>query len=246
MPLALSYDRDVDRVVLSATALPAGATVAKFERSVDNASWTTVRRAAAVLVSGGAAGAVDHEFSPSTLTYYRVTAVGTSSTEQTTVPIVPELSRCWIKFPTDPATNLPFDGLAGRVLTGWGEIARGGRGQVLPIIGSAYPAVLHELAETRAFTLSLRTADDTSRRVTDDALRRGLPILLQLHPAHAHALDSMYALVTDIRYDRPAARSRAYRWTLGLVEIGPLSPTQQGFRTYADLKAAVPTYADLR
>ncbi|MGH3546681.1 MAG: hypothetical protein ACRDQU_00845 [Pseudonocardiaceae bacterium] len=77
--LSLSYTDSLSFVTCSASSLSASATVALFERSIDQIHWTQVRGGAGVPVVSGAASVTDYEFSPGVVNYYRVSAIDTGA-----------------------------------------------------------------------------------------------------------------------------------------------------------------------
>jgi hypothetical protein len=78
MAVTVTYDSVLSRVRISATGIPAAADVAKFERSIDQVRWTTVRGGTAVPVVSGAAALDDFEFAADVANYYRVSGIDTS------------------------------------------------------------------------------------------------------------------------------------------------------------------------
>lgn len=75
MTITLTYDTQLSRVRIDATALDSGATAADVERSVDQITWTTVRGGLGVPVTGGVMPTVDdYEFAVDVPNWYRVRA----------------------------------------------------------------------------------------------------------------------------------------------------------------------------
>jgi hypothetical protein len=79
MTVTLTFDATLDRVLINANGLGA-ATTALIESSTDQVRWATVRGGGAVSVTAGALDTPlsDYEFTPGTLTYYRVSGVTAS------------------------------------------------------------------------------------------------------------------------------------------------------------------------
>lgn len=75
MTIGLSYNDDISRVQVSVTGLPFDSGTIKLERSTNGLYWETVRGAAALPVSGGAAAVDDFEFSADVENTYRVIPV---------------------------------------------------------------------------------------------------------------------------------------------------------------------------
>lgn len=77
MAVSLSYLDDLGRVRVSITGAPAAADYALVERSTDGVTWSTVRGAAQVTLSGGAGSVDDYEFAPGVVNQYRASYVDT-------------------------------------------------------------------------------------------------------------------------------------------------------------------------
>jgi hypothetical protein len=120
--LAATYDSALSRVRLSVTGLSAAATVAVFERSPDQITWTTVRGGTAVTVSANAASLDDYEFNPDVVNYYRVTT-----------PSVPAFVSAGTAAHANNASvspGLPASIAAGDLLLIWAAIRNSGTGTV--------------------------------------------------------------------------------------------------------------------
>lgn len=72
MTVTLTYDAALSRVRIAATAL-AEAGAARFERSTNQITWSTIRGGDHVPLLAGAASVDDYEFAPDVINYYRVT-----------------------------------------------------------------------------------------------------------------------------------------------------------------------------
>lgn len=77
--LTCTYTDSLSLVTCLATSLSPNATIALFERSVDNIHWAQVRGGASVPIVAGQASVNDYEFSPGIVNYYRVSAINTSA-----------------------------------------------------------------------------------------------------------------------------------------------------------------------
>jgi hypothetical protein len=73
MTVTATYVDASAKVTVAITSAPANALTALIERSPDQVTWTTVRGAAALILSGGAFSIDDYEFTDGVVNYYRVT-----------------------------------------------------------------------------------------------------------------------------------------------------------------------------
>lgn len=78
MTLTATYASDLSRVRLVVASAPAAADNTKFERSVDQITWTTVRGGSAVALSSAACHLDDYEFVPNVPNFYRASYVDTA------------------------------------------------------------------------------------------------------------------------------------------------------------------------
>lgn len=78
MTLATTYLGDLSRVRVAMTAIPAGCTYAKVERSIDGITWKVVRGGDTVPVVSNAATLDDYEFIPNKINTYRASYVNPS------------------------------------------------------------------------------------------------------------------------------------------------------------------------
>jgi len=81
MAINLSFDTVLSRVQIAGSAMTYG--TARFQRSLNNLTWTTVRGGETVPVVAGAASLDDYEFTPNVPNYYRIVV---TPTVQTTDP----------------------------------------------------------------------------------------------------------------------------------------------------------------
>lgn len=224
-----SYDPRRGRVrVFGSGWPPAAVRTVTYHRQVGTSRWTEVRGGRVPVTGGEFARIVDdYEYTASAAMEYRV--VGLSSPENTTDVVVQEkiitvdltaVRDTWLKFIASPHRNLPIQ------LVGWSEIERPARLALYEVKGRRDPIAVTDVHGARRVTIELRTTTTADGDALDEALSAGFPALL--HLPSGIALSSMYCVVGDYQWSRPARRSLIRRWSVQITEVSPPPPSIVG------------------
>jgi hypothetical protein len=248
--LSATYNADLSRYVLAATALGASATYAVFDRTVDSINYTTVRGGGFVTVTSQLAGLSDYEYPAGVPVTYRVRSYnGSNVLQQTfTTSVTPQVTDVWIKVPARPYLNRAV------TVTGVGDVSRPARNGVFPVIGRSFPVGVADVRQSRQFSLEVMTDNAADTAEFDLLLMSGEPIFLQVPPAFP--VPSLYAMVGDTSVSEPARGDLTRLWSLPLTEVaapaadvvgslGTYQTVKSTYATYADVLAAKTTYAQL-
>lgn len=239
MALSATYNSDLSRYVLAATALGASATYAVFDRTVDSINYTTVRGGGFVTVTSQLAGLSDYEF-PSGPVAYRVRSYNASNVLQQTftAAVSPSVTDVWIKVPARPYLNRSV------VVTAVGDVSRPARNGVFPVIGRSFPVGVADVRQSRQFSLEVMTDTAAKTSEFDLLLVSGEPIFLHVPPAFP--VPSLYAMVGDTSVSEPARGDLTRLWQLPLTEVAaPSSDVVGSLGTYQTVKSTYATYADV-
>lgn len=252
--IALAYDGQLSRVRVTGSALEAGSSTAKLERSTDGIRWTTVRGAGELAVTAGLElelPADDYEFVPDVANTYRLTTYDAGGAElgQHTSAITPDLAGMpWLKVIARPFLNRPV------IVGDYSELSRPARAGVFDVVGRSFPVVVSDVRSSARFELQLVTETDEGRRELALALAGGETVYLQV-PADSD-VPAGYLHVGDATEARPSRRSERRIFTLAVTEVaapaadvvGAVSTWQTVLNTYSnwsDVIAAHATWADL-
>lgn len=218
MALSATYNGDMSRIILSATALGASATYAVFDRTVNGVSYTTVRGAFEAAVSSQLAAVNDFEFPVGAPITYRVRSYNASDVLQATFTtvITQTLDEVWIKVPSRPFLNRAV------IVTEVGEVTRPARAGVFPIVGRSFPVGVSDLRQSRRFTIEVMTETLGEAESFDLLLMSGEPVYLQV-PA-AFPVPSLYATVGDTTAAEPARGDPTRLFALPLTEVAAPGP----------------------
>lgn len=220
---------------------------AVVERSTDQIQWTTVRGAAALDGTTGAAfTADDYEFVAGTLNYYRVRRVGGSEVAS----ITPAMDSVWIKNIARPFLNRAV------TVVDWSDVTHESRNAVLPIIGRRDPIGMSDVRLGKRWELAVRavTVAEADELVTTFA--SGEPVFIHV-PGAACPVPGGYAVIGDVKVSRPRSPRSPVRYIeLPLIQVAPPAPDVVGatmtwqavidtYATWADVIAANATWQDL-
>lgn len=250
MALSATYNPDLSRIVLAGTALGASATYAKFDRTVDGTTYTTVRGGSHVGVVTQLASMNDFEFPAGVATTYRVRSYNASNVLQQTftAAITQNLTTPWIKVVARPYLNRAV------TITAVGEASRPARNGVFPVVGRSFPVGVADVRQSKQFSIEVMTDTPSQAEDFDLLLASGEPIFLHVPPAFPQP--SCYALVGDTTETEPARGDPTKLFELPLTVVAPPTSDVAGslgtwatvvstYATWADVIAAKATWADL-
>lgn len=228
MSLAATYDALLSRIRLSATVLGASATYARFERSTDGVSWTTVRGGSAATVASQNSHVDDYEWPPGVLVTYRVTSYNVSNVQQAqfTTTITQDLAGAWLKVPAAPYLNRAV------TVSMRTELTRRSRGGVFDVVGRTYPVLVGDVRSGRSFDLRIRTDSASEERDLDFLFASGEVVYLQA-PAAMDQFPSGYYAAGDVTWALPVERERRQHlerryWVVPLTEVAAPGPAVIG------------------
>lgn len=255
--VTVSYDPNRGRVRVKASGLAdAVVRVVVSSRRLGTSRWAEVRGGRVAVDDDGAMVRTvdDYEFTAGEGVEYRLVAL--SSAEGATDVIVQQriatisdtADTMWIKFIATPYRNRMI------VLTDWSEVSRKSRVALYDVVGRSQPVAVTDVHTGRQFSVDLVTHTLAEREALDQALGTGVPVFFQTPTSIA--CPSIYAVIGDYSYKRPARRSLRSIVTVQLIEISAPPPSVVGagltyrvlgtqYGAYADLHAAVDTYAEL-
>jgi hypothetical protein len=224
MTVTLTYDTELSRVRIDASALDLSATTADVERSIDGVTWTAVRGGLGIPVTSGSFDLPvnDYEFIADVVNTYRVTAYDASlvQTNQETNTITPVLDRVWIKSIARPYLNREV------IVADFSEITRAPRTGVFDIVGRSFPVAVSDVRSGKTYTLEILTETSAEERDFDLLLASGDPIFVHV-PASSMVPDGYYTIgqTTNRRLGRTSVK-RVF--TLPLTEIAAPGPDLVG------------------
>lgn len=250
--LAAVWDPVRARVVLTAAAIPSGATTASIVR-YDTAVLTN-----GAAVRGGTLGGTDpgtgfalsdYEHTPGALNTYVLTVPGFGTA---TATVTPTPSTVWLKSIARPFLNRAV------TVVGFSDVVLPARGGVLDVIGRREPVAITEVRGSRQYALTLRAADRAEADALELMLSFGDVLYVQPPSTSCPIPRAMYAYVGDVSFQRAGRSDGAVRYvTLPLTEVAAPDPTIVGYTitwagvkstwaTWAAVKAAVPTWLALQ
>ena len=254
MTLSLAYDQQLSRVRASATALPAGATTAKLERSLNGIRWETVRGGLELSVTAGLEldrPADDYEFVPDVENTWRLTTYDAGGVElgSETAALTPDLAgRPWLKALSRPYLNAPV------TVQDYSDISRPGRAGLFDVVGRSFPVAVAEVRSSARYTLALLTETPEERRHMAAILAAGEVLLLQV-PAGS-GTPAGYLHVGAATESRTARRSERRIFSLDVVEVAAPDAALVGstaswetvrnnYASWGDVLAAYASWAEL-
>lgn len=254
MTLTLTYDQQLSRVRVTASALPAGATTAKLERSLNGVRWTVIRGGLELAVTAGlelARPADDYEFVPDTANTWRLTTYDAGGVElgSETAALTPALEgRPWLKALSRPYLNRAV------TVQDYSELTRPGRAGLFDVVGRSLPVAVAEVRGSARYTLFVLTETAEERRHMAAILAAGEVLLLQV-PAGAD-VPAGYLHVGAATESRTARRSERRLFALDVVETAAPDPAIVGatsswetvgnnYASWGDVLAAYASWAEL-
>ena len=254
MALTLTYDAQLSRVRVAASALSVSAVSATVERSTDQVRWSTVRGAGSLAVSGQGASVDDYEFAPDVVDYYRVTAydAGGAQTDQVTAFVTPTLTQVWLKSVARPFLNRPVE------VRDFGEIRRPSRTGTFEVVGRSFPVAVTDVRGSKRWNLTLNTRTPEESDGVDLITASG-DILLVHVPATGRlsAVPGGYVAIGDTTEVVPPTADLMLRiHTLQCTEVAAPGPDVVGatstwqtvvntYATWADVLTAHATWASV-
>lgn len=252
MSLTATYDPVLGRIRLAGTALGVTADHALVWRSTDNfATFTPVRGANPVAVTGQLANVDDYEFEPGVPLTYQMTSYDAAGVQQAsfTVGITQDLTEVWLKVPAAPFLNTTV------TVVDHGEVTRRSRAGVFDVVGRPLPVSVGDVASSQAFTLYLLTQNGAAERNLDFLFASGEVVFLQLPSTVDYFPGGYYSVGSVSRV--PTMRLSPRRvWTVPLTEVAEPGPAVVGssytwgsvvadYATWGDLIADNATWGDL-
>jgi hypothetical protein len=250
MALTLTYDTQLSRVRVAASALSVSAVSATVERSTDQVRWSTVRGAGSLAVTAQAASVDDYEFAPDVVDYYRVTAydAGGAQTDQVTAFVTPTLTQVWLKSVARPFLNRQV------IVQDYSEVERDAHAGIFVGVGAKYPIVVNDLRGSDEWALDVLAETRTDRNAIDALLDAGDVILVHV-PADVD-VPGGYVTVGRTRQRRTSRMSTRRIVSLPCTEVAAPGPDVVGatstwqtvvstYATWADVLAAHATWASV-
>jgi hypothetical protein len=216
--LSATYNPDLSRIQLAATALGASATYAVFDRTLDGIRYETVRGGSEEPVVTQLADIDDYEFPVDVPITYRVRSYNVSDVLQQTftTAITQTQGDVWLKAPARPFLNRSV------IVTGVGEVTRQARNGIFPIVGRSFPVGVADLRQSRQFSIEVMTETDGEEEALDFLLMSGETVLLQV--PDGFPVPSLYAVIGDAVITEPARGDPTKLFTLPLTEVAPPGP----------------------
>lgn len=203
---------------------PTGATFT-VERSVNGSTWTPVRGAISVPVSGSLTGAVDdYEFVPDMPNTYRARVLnnlGVTVQTHTSAGITPTLDAVWIKSVPRPFLNRPV------TVVDFSEVQRPARNGVFDVVGRSLPVAVTDVRGSRRYELTVLVDDQADADEFDQILAAGDPVFVHV-PTDSLVPASMYAVIGDTTRARVGRTSRKVTFDLPLTEVAAPGPDVAG------------------
>lgn len=254
--VSVRYDELRGRVRIFASGITASVIrVIVSSRRLGTSRWTEVRGGRVGTIDGAMARRVDdYEFTAGEGVEYRIQALSSAEgapdvVVQTRIVTVPTTrDEVWVKFIATPYRNKKV------ILVDWSEVSRKSRVALFDVSGAPQPTAVTDVHTGRQFSVDLVAHTLADRDALDDSLKTGVPVFFQ-SPTEV-ACPSIYAVIGDYSYKRPARKSKRSIFTVQLIEISPPPPSVVGagltyqilrtqYGSYADLADAIPTYAEL-
>lgn len=243
MSLTATYNGDISRVQLSATALGASATYAVVDRSLNESLWFTVRGGTQLPVETETAELDDFEFFADTLNHYRITSYDASDVQQAqfTTDITPSLAgQVWLKSLRYPALNMALY----RVIDRGQDIDRPARGGAWPVVGRSVPVATIDQRDSQRFTLHVQTEDADAAGVLDLTLVAGGIFFIHVPPEVGDKVPGGYVRIGETSQHRRTTQQR-WEFALPCTVVAPPKPQIVGsllvaetvFRLYGDANA---------
>lgn len=254
--VTVSYDPARGRVRVKATGLaPEVVRVVISSRRLGTSRWAEVRGGRVAVAAGSMVRTVDdYEFVAGEGVEYRLVALSSVEgvpdvvVQQRIAGITDTVDAVWLKFIATPYRNRKV------ILTDWSEVSRKSRVALYDVTNRAQPVAVTDVHTGRQFTVDLVAHTLAERDALDAALGTGVPVYFQTPTSIP--CPSIYAVIGDYSYRRPAAHSLRSILTVQLIEVSPPPPSVVGsgltyqvlgtqYGAYADLRDAVETYAEL-
>lgn len=252
MTVTLTYDDQLSRVRVTATALDAAAVTARVDRSTNGIRWTDVRGALQLAVAGGVLQlpADDYEFPADQLVTYRLRTYDVAGVElaNETATITPALTVPWLKVIARPFLNRPV------TVQDYSDVERRHRAGVFDVVGRTMPVVVSDVRSSRELDLVLLTSTPEQARELDLVLLSGEPVFLQI--PEGFDVPAGYFHVGDTKQSRPSRKSVRRLFALPLTEVDAPGPDIVGatstwhtvtdtYSTWSDVLAAHSSWANL-
>lgn len=218
MALTATYNADLSRITLDATALGATATYAVFDRTLDAVTYTAVRGGQDVPVVGEVADLDDYEFPVDEAITYRVRSYNASDVLQQTftVVITQNLDQPWLKSVSRVYLNRQVEASEASDVT---HVNRSG---VFPVSGRSYPVAVTDVSSIRRYDLRVTTFTDGEAEALKYMVTSG-DILFFHVPSDFPALGG-YFTVGDVAESRQGLPWERRWFTLPLTEVAPPGP----------------------
>lgn len=249
---ALSFDAGRGRVRVEAFTFVEGVIAVRVSRRPVGGTFEPVRGGQVAVLDGRMLRLVDdYEYPAGVDAEYLIEGVSDVGQvlQQATVRRGGAGDRPWLKFITDPASNQPLTLVDEPV-----RVERPSRASLYDVQNRSTPVVVSDVHGSRRCTIRAVTDTPAAAERLDDALRRGVPVYLQVPPDGP--APTLYATVGDYSWSPPARGSRRSIFTIPLVEVDPppaaiteATTTWQTvldtYPTWRDVLAQVPTWREL-
>jgi hypothetical protein len=250
------YDEVRGRVRIHASGIaPEVVRVVVSSRRLGASRWTEVRGGRVGVTDGSMVRTVDdYEFVAGEGVEYLIQALSSQEgqpdvvVQTRTAQIADTRDEVWVKFIATPYKNKRV------ILTDWSKVSRKSRVALYEVATSPQPVAVTDVHTGRQFSVDVVTHTLADRDALDASLGTGVPVYFQTPTSIA--CPSVYAVIGDYEYGRPARKSLRSVFTIQLIEIAAPPPTVVGagltygvlktqYGSYGDLRDAVPSYAEL-
>lgn len=250
MALSATYNSDLSRLVLEATALGVSATYAVFDKTLNGITYTTVRGGGSVAVTSEVSGLSDYEFPLDTEVTYRVRSYSaTNVLQQTfTTTITQTLDKAWLKSVERPFLNREVEAADAS------DIKYTARAGIFPVVGRSFPVGVTDSFGLKTYDLTLTVLTTTEATNLRILITSG--DILYLHVPEGWPAPGGYFVAGDLTEGRQGVPWERRWFTLPLTEvaapsadvagsIGTYQTVKNTYATYSDVLAAKATYEDL-
>lgn len=261
--LTATFNDTLGRVELAGTGWDP-TTMVLIERSTNQFTWTPVRGATELAVSGGAFAINDYEYTDGVVNYYRVTSLAPIGCVTTSTSVTPEGTCIWIKSVVRPFLNICIPSACAAMgendiewLVSQGAVNRRARNGLFPIVNRTYEIAVTDLRLGRDWSVLLRTFTATALQQVDFLLAGGDVLFIQLPAGCIKTTgEEGYVAAFDAGYTRHHRYRNRAVWEIPVVEVAAPGPdiayaenTWQTvinrYGTWADVLAAHATWASL-